>query len=90
MTLREANADGDATLFSLGLDAGIIGLDGIALSAGHLTLEAENNHKATELDLTVSYAFSDNLSIDLIYSDIDDDIKGDTFKNTRIFVNYLF
>lgn len=90
LTLREANDDGDAVLFSAGWDASTVGLDGLEFGVGYLTLESNNGDEATELDLTASYAFNDALSVDVIYSDIEDDINGDTFENTRVFVNYIF
>jgi len=90
LTLREANADGNALLFSAGFDTGIIGIDGLELGVGYLTLTDNNDIESTELDLVASYTFNDNLSVDVIYSDVEDDINGDTFENTRIFVNYTF
>ena len=90
LTLREANADGDAVLFSAGFNAGMIGIDGLALGIGHLTLQSENDEKATELDLTASYALNDALTLDIIYSNVEDKINGDSFQNTRVFINYIF
>ena len=90
LTLREANIDGDALLFSAGWDASTVGLEGIAFSAGYLTLEDQYSVNATELDLTASYAMNDALAMDLIYSDIDDEINGDTYTNVRVFINYIF
>lgn len=90
LTLREANADGDALLLSAGFDAAIVGIDGLKLGIGYLTLTDTNDIESTELDLVASYAFNDNFSLDVIYSDVDDQINGDTFENTRVFVNYTF
>ena len=90
LTLREANDDSDAVMLSAGWDASTVGLDGLEFGVGYLMLEAHNGDEATELDLTASYAFNDVLSVDVIYSDVEDDINGDTFENTRVFVNYSF
>lgn len=90
LTLREANEDGDAYLLSASWDASIAGLEGLTLGAAHLTLTDKNDIESTELDLTASYAFNDVLGVDVIYSDVEDEINGDTFENTRVFVNYLF
>jgi len=90
MTLAEAGADGEALLLSIEWDASDAGLDGLTLSVGKLTLTDASGTDTDELDVGVSYAFNDNLSIDAFYSDIDDKINTDTFKNTRIFANYTF
>jgi imipenem/basic amino acid-specific outer membrane pore len=90
LTLREANEDGDAAHFSVNVDAGILGLEGVALGIGYLMLDSVHDHEATELDLTLSYALNDTLTMDVIYSDVNDEINEDTFSNTRVFLNYLF
>lgn len=90
LTLAEAGADGEAVMYSAEWDAGAAGLEGLTLGVGHLTLEDSTGAEATELDLTASYAFNDALGIDVIYSDIDDEINGDELTNLRIFVNYTF
>ncbi|MFT7823180.1 MAG: OprD family outer membrane porin [Sulfurimonas sp.] len=90
LTLAEAGADGEALIYSAEWDAGAAGLEGLTLGVGHLTLEDSTGTEATELDLTAGYAFNDALGMDVIYSDIDDEINGDDFTNLRIFVNYTF
>ncbi len=91
LTLAETGADGDLLAVSGEWDASAVGLDGLTLGAGYFTLNDSNDIEATELDLTASYAFNDNFSVDVIYSDIEDDITGDgDFTNTRVFVNYTF
>ena len=90
LTLAEAGIDGEALIFSAEWDASVAGLDGLTLAAGYLTLEDTVGTESTELDLTASYAFNDAFSVDVIYSDVEDDINGDTFENTRLFVNYAF
>ena len=89
LTLREATIDGEALRFWGGWDASAV-VDGLGFGAGYLTLEDQYSNKANELDLTASYAMNDALGIDLIYSDIDDDINGDRYTNLRVFINYIF
>lgn len=91
LTLPVAGGDGEAVMLSAEWDAGIAGLKGLTLGIGHLTLEDNTGLESTELDLTASYAFSDALSLNLFYSDIDDKIDtGDALTNLRLFVNYTF
>ena len=90
LTLAEAGPDGEAIIFTAEWDASAVRLKGLTLTAGYLTLEDQNGVEAKELDLTASYAFNDALSIDAIYSDIDDDISSDEVANTRMFINYTF
>ncbi|RRS31608.1 MAG: hypothetical protein P794_03555 [Epsilonproteobacteria bacterium (ex Lamellibrachia satsuma)] len=90
MTLVEAGSDGEALLLNAEWDASDAGLAGLTLSVGKLTLTDASGTDTDELDIGVSYAFNDKLGIDAFYSDIDDKINADKFKNTRIFVNYTF
>jgi hypothetical protein len=44
-----------------------------------------------EVDFVVNYEVDDNLRLDLIYSDATDNLdSSESFKNTRVFVNYSF
>jgi len=90
MTIAEAGAGGKAYLVSAEYDASNLGISGLTLSAGYLTLKDSAGAKTKELDLGASYAFNDNLSLDIIYSKITDHINGDNAKNIRAFVNYTF
>jgi len=47
-------------------------------------------HPLSTVKEVLSYQESKDLTFDLIYSDIDDNINGEKYKNTRIFVNYSF
>lgn len=89
-TIREANVDGKGLRLGGEWHATIIGLE--ALTAGYyrLQLEDNNNANATEHDVTISYALSNDLTLDGIYSRVDDTINGDKFTNLRVFVNYLY
>jgi imipenem/basic amino acid-specific outer membrane pore len=90
LTLPQAGADGKGTLLSAEWDTNVIGVKNLTLATGYLTLEDNRATKATELDLTASYTFSEVLSLDVIYSKIDNNIAGDDVTNVRVFVNYLF
>jgi hypothetical protein len=90
LTVVESGIEGEALLLGATLDAGIIGIEGLSLSVGKLTLTDTTGTHSDELDITLSYAFNDNLSIDAIYSDVDDTINADAFKNSRVFINYSF
>jgi len=90
LSLAEAGIDGEALMITAKWDASVVGAKGLTLSTRKLTLEDINGVEGDELDIVARYAFNDELSIDAIYSDVDDKINGDKFKNTRVFVNYLF
>lgn len=75
-TIAEVD-DQKATLFGVEY----AGIDKLTLAATHVSFDKGEN----ELDLVASYAFNDNLSADLIYSDMNGD--GEM---TRAFVNYNF
>lgn len=90
LTIAEAGPDGDAVMLSAEWDASSVGVEGLTLGAGYLTLNDNADNEATELDLTASYAFNDALSVDVIYSDINDKINGDKATNLRVFANYTF
>ncbi|BCD68711.1 OprD family outer membrane porin [Nitratiruptor sp. YY09-18] len=90
LTLAEGGVDADAWYVNAELDLGSFGVDGLTFGVGYLNLTDKNDVDSTEFDGYISYAFNDSLSFDLIYSDVDDDINGDNFTNTRFFVNYSF
>ena len=90
LTLAEAGADGKATTYGLEWDASGIGLDGVTLGYTNLNLEASNGIESDEDDFVFSYDIKENLNLTAIYSDVDDKINNDKFKNTRVFLNYHF
>ena len=90
LTLADAGSDGDVLFASLSYDATKIGIEGLSFMISNSHLKGKNV-KMHEMDLLANYALKDNLSIDVIYSDIDDKVnKKESFKNTRVFVNYYF
>lgn len=91
LTLPAAGNNGEAVMYTAEWDTDTIGVDGLILGAGYLTLESDTGLESSELDIVASYAFNDTLSLDILYSDIDDKIdSGDALTNIRLFVNYAF
>ncbi len=90
LTLAEAGADGKVDFYGFDYDLGNVGVDGVSFSFHNSKLKAKDGNKADDKDYVLSYQKSDNLSFDLIYTDVDDNINGEKYKNTRFFVNYNF
>jgi len=90
LTLTEAGVGGKATRVGLGLDTSVIGISNLLLDFSKLTLKNSIGTKTTELDFVASYDVNDKLTVDFIYSDTDDKINSEKFKNTRVFANYSF
>lgn len=90
LSLAEAGIDGEALMITAKWDVSVVGAKGLTLSTRKLTLEDINGVEGDELDIVARYAWNDDLSIDAIYSDVDDEINGEKFNNTRVFVNYRF
>jgi imipenem/basic amino acid-specific outer membrane pore len=88
LTLREANVDGEAYHIHASWSAKAMGYEELTLSSSYLTLNDQHDIRANEFDLGINYSVDNRWSVDLIYSDIDDDINQDRFQNTRIFINY--
>ena len=86
LTMADLGADADAYHVGLEVDGGSYGVDGFGM--GFSYLEGEN---LEEIDIVASYAMNDQLSFDLIYSDMTDNAEdSESFTNTRVFVNYRF
>jgi len=88
LTIDGMGDDAKATTYGIEWDASAV-VSG--LSFGYNTFEVKSHSKkATEDDFTISYNIKQNLNLTAIYSDIDDKINSEKFKNTRVFVNYSF
>jgi hypothetical protein len=83
-------ADAKATTYGFEWDMSDFGVKGLTLNYAILNIEANNGKEADEDDYILSYDIQDNLNLTAIYSDVDDKINGEKFKNTRVFVNYMF
>ncbi len=72
-------------------DASILGLDGLSVGLGKITLEQEDKRDSTEMDLVASYAIDKDMEIHLIYSDLKGSNVGeDDAKHLRVYANYNF
>jgi imipenem/basic amino acid-specific outer membrane pore len=87
-TLAEAGDDGKVYNAALSWELNSV-INGLALGAGYAKIDRDIQDDANEVDLVVEYTFNDNLTTSVVYSDISDDLEGDT-KNLRAFVNYSF
>ena len=87
-TLAEAGDDGKVYNAALSWDGDAL-VNGLSLGAGYAKIDRDIEDDANEVDLVVEYAFNDNITTSIVYSDISDDLEGDT-KNLRAFVNYSF
>lgn len=90
LTLAEAGADGKAARVGLEVDTSVIGVPNLSLELSNLTLKDNVGVKTTEVDFVASYEVNNKLTVDFIYSDADDKINSEKFKNTRVFANYSF
>lgn len=90
LTLSEAGADGKVYALSGEWDASSVGIEGVTIGAGYFLLKSKADNKAHENDVSISYDYSDNLGFSAVYSNINDNINNENFKNIRGFVNYKF
>jgi hypothetical protein len=86
LTLAEAGDDGK--IISYGANFEVV--DGVEFYLFNANLDSFDGREAKELDIGLSYKMSEELAFDFIYSNVDDDINGDNFKNSRFFANYSF
>ncbi|MBN2768840.1 MAG: OprD family outer membrane porin [Campylobacterales bacterium] len=87
-TLAEAGDNGRVYNVALSWDADAF-VSGLAFGTGYAKIDRDIQDDAQEIDVSVEYAFNDNISATVVYSDISDDVDGD-FQNLRAFVNYSF
>jgi hypothetical protein len=65
--------------------------EGVSMAISKAQLKDGENHSGDEADFVLSYARSESLTFDAIYSTLDNSkISGDKFDNLRMFVNYSF
>jgi hypothetical protein len=89
LTLADIGDDSKAVNIgaNLGLDEII---EGASVDLAYAIFSNESSDKSREFDLCFGYEMDKSLSIDCIYSNIDDDINSDSFENIRVFANYQF
>ena len=91
LILDNAGKDAKATWFGAEYNAKNIGLDGLTLGLGKVTLEDEQAKEATEIDFTASYEISEATEIHLIASKLKGvNVGEDDAKHLRVFANYNF
>ncbi len=90
LTLAESGSNGDVKYLGISYDMSHIGINDLTLSVSDARLKGDNI-KMHEMDFVLNYSLKNDLSIDAIYSNVKDN-KDDknSFKNSRIFVNYHF
>ena len=91
LTMAEAGENGKAYRFGVGVDGGSYGVEGLGFTFSYLGVEGDGGADLNEIDIVASYALNEQLSFDLIYSDMTDNAEdSESFTNTRVFVNYRF
>jgi hypothetical protein len=91
LTISDAGPNGEALMVGSNLDLSKIGIDGLSLGISYLTLERDLIDDINELDLTIEYNYNNDLSMNLIYSDIEDKANdNNSFKDIRVFIQYDF
>jgi len=89
LTLPDAGPDGKMYSLNTVWNVSSIGIEGISLSVGYFGLKSKNNKKSHENDISINYTYN-NLSFNAIYSNVDDKINNNSFKNIAAFMNYKF
>jgi hypothetical protein len=91
LILDNAGDEAKAKWMGVELDASILGMNGLNIGIGKITLETEANKKATEVDFVASYEINKDVEIHMIYSDLKGTNVGeDDAKHLRIYANYNF
>lgn len=90
LTIAEAGIDGKGVMGGISLDGAAYGAEGVTLGLTHLYLKGDDA-KATETDLLLNWSPAEKVSLDFIYSDVDNRLDdSESFKNLRFFANYYF
>ncbi|RUM69781.1 MAG: hypothetical protein DSZ07_03945 [Sulfurovum sp.] len=91
LILDNAGDDAKAKWMGVELDASVLGMDGLNIGIGKITLETEENKKATEVDFVASYEINKDIEMHMIYSDLKGaNVDEDDAKHLRIYANYNF
>ena len=89
--LTLADIDDEAKAMNIGANFGLDELlRGASVDLAYALFSNDSSDKSREFDLCLGYEMDKSLSIDCIYSNIDDDINEDSFENIRVFANYQF
>ncbi len=91
LTISDAGEDGKVLILGVSYDASVSGIKNLFISLSNLWLKGDREKEMNEVDFTVAYELASDLTLDLIYSDIDDKMeKNNSFKNFRAYINYIF
>lgn len=91
LTMAESGENGEAYRVGVEVDGASYGIEGLGFTLSYLGAEGDDGSDLNEIDLMASYAVNDQLSLDLIYSDMTDNANdSESYTNTRFFVNYAF
>ncbi len=91
LILDNAGKDGTALWYGAEYDASKVGIDGLTVGLGHVTLTNEAKKEATQTDLVLSYEMNDAFEIHAIASNLKGHNVGeDDAKHLRVFANYNF
>ena len=91
LILDNAGKDGDALWYGAKYDASRVGLEGLTIGLGYVTLTNEAKQEASEADLVLSYEMSDAFEVHAIASNLKGHHVGeDDAKHLRVFANYNF
>ena len=91
LILDNAGEDGKAKWMGVEFDASTVGLNGLTMGIGKVTLETEAKKEATEVDFVASYELNKEIEVHMIYSDLKGKNVGeDDAKHLRVYANYNF
>ena len=87
LTMMDIDANGEGLMIGANWNLSKVGLIGLDISASYLTLSDDIN----EIDISMEYIYRDDLSLKIIYSDIEDKVDDDnSFQDLRVFIQYNF
>ena len=91
LILDNAGDEAKAKWMGVELDASVLGLKGLNMGIGKITLETEEQKEASEVDFVASYEVSNDVEVHMIYSNLKGaNVGEDEAKHLRIYANYNF
>jgi hypothetical protein len=91
LILDNAGENGKSKWMGLAFDASVLGVNGLNLGLGKITLETESKKEATEVDFVASYEFNKDIELHMVYSDLKGvNVGEDDAKHLRVYANYNF
>lgn len=91
LILDNAGKDAKANWIGFEFDASVLGIKGLNMGLGKITLETSSKEKASEVDFVASYDFNQDTEIHLVYSNLKGNNVGeDDSTHLRIYGNYYF